>query len=140
MNWGKAIILGMAAFMMFILVLGIRMMTQPTDDYDHDYYEKGLTFDTDYRKEKQMMIDDAQPVAQLRDSNLTVKFKEMAVGKIHFLRPADRSLDRTLKFNSDINGNWKTSLTLPATGEWRLVFEWESNKKQYLYEQEIFVP
>lgn len=139
MNWGKSILIGMAIFMAFILSMGIRMMRQPADDYDRDYYEKGLTFDADYRKEKQVMLDSAQPAADLNGSLLKLKFKEMASGQIHFLRASDHSLDRVLKFNTDINGKWETELELPAHGEWHLVFEWESSGKQYLYEQQIFI-
>ncbi|PTQ98220.1 nitrogen fixation protein FixH [Mucilaginibacter yixingensis] len=140
MNWGKGIIIGMAIFMAFILAMGVRMFNNPTDDYDHDYYEKGLRFDADYRKEKQVTLDDAKPKITLTASAIDIKFKTAATGQIHFMRPADRRLDRQLQFKSDATGAYNASLGLPASGRWQVQLNWQSNGKQYLYQQEVWVP
>lgn len=140
MNWGKGIVIGMAAFITFIVAMGVRMMSNQTDDYDHDYYEKGLRFDADYRKEKQVTLDDAKPAITLNASIISIKFKAEATGQIHFARPSDRRMDRLTHFKSDVNGIYNSKVGLPANGRWQLVLDWQSNGKQYLYQQEVWVP
>lgn len=140
MNWGKGIVIGLIAFMMFILAMGVRMMSNQTDDYDHDYYEKGLTFDVDYKKETQVVADNARPQIEITADSLKAIFKNVSTGIIHFARPSDRRMDRTLHFETDKDGKFASKFNLPTKGRWNLVFEWQSNKKSYLYQQEVTIP
>ncbi|WP_256004617.1 MULTISPECIES: FixH family protein [Pedobacter] len=57
MNWGSKIIIGMALFMSFIILLGIMMVRSTPDPLvDEDYYEKGLNYDQELRV-KQHRLD-----------------------------------------------------------------------------------
>lgn len=132
--------MGMAAFMAFILALSIRMMSSQTDDYDHDYYEKGLTFNADYNRERQVTVDHAQPHVSLTANLLDIDFKAMATGHIRFVRPSDRRLDKAIAFKSNADGRYAANIHLPAPGRWQLVVDWQSNTKKYLYQQEVWVP
>ncbi len=62
MNWGKGIIAGMIIFVLFIAGMCIYMFTSPQDDFDQQYYEKGLTFNHDYDREQQVTKDHAEPL------------------------------------------------------------------------------
>ncbi|EHQ27703.1 FixH family protein [Mucilaginibacter paludis] len=139
MNWGKAIITGMITFMLFILAMSIYMFMAPTDDYDHQYYEKGLTFNHDYNREEQVTKDHAQPLVRLTDQNINFHFTAPAKGKVKFMRPANTALDATYQFNTDkgIDADLPR-LEIPA-GEWQLTVEWQSNQKSYLYHQELYI-
>jgi len=140
MNWGKYLILGMACFMLFIVGMAVYMFAQTKDEYDRQYYEKGLNFDADYTRQKQVLTDKAQPKIALNNKSISIKFTSAAKGKLYFNRPSNGKLDQVLPFE---NTNDDPTLTIPlnklATGPWHLRFEWESNHKQYLYEQEITI-
>ncbi|MCJ8208962.1 FixH family protein [Mucilaginibacter sp. RS28] len=139
MNWGKGIVLGMSAFILFIASLAGYMLTQP-DDYDKQYYEKGLAFDKDYAKEKQVNTDKAKPVVRIAGNQLEATFVKAASGTVKFLRPSDRRLDQSFSLKTDANDVVTFPVAKFTTGQWQLVFEWTSGGKQYLYKQEVFIP
>lgn len=58
MNWGTKLIIGMASFMAFIIVLGTLMITSKSDPLvDEDYYEKGLNYDTEIKRLEKVKQD-----------------------------------------------------------------------------------
>ncbi len=137
MNWGKGIVFGMAAFVIFIVGMCIYMVSSPTDSFDHEYYEKGLDFDHDYNREQQVVKDHAQPsILQVGDTKMEFTFAEPAKGTIKFMRPSSASSDKIYEINS---AKADIPLASLAAGEWQLVFEWTSNKKAYLYQKEIYI-
>lgn len=139
MNWGKGIVIGLVVFVTFISAMGVYMFGQP-DDYDKQYYEKGLAFNADYVREKQVYIDKLQPEIRISSANLLINFVKPAVGKIHFVRPSDRKMDQVLGLKTDQNDQVHIPLSQLAKGPWNLVIEWANGGRKYLYQQEIFVP
>lgn len=139
MNWGKGIITGMLMFMLFIIAMCIRMFLAPADEYDHHYYEKGINFDADYKRERQVVIDNAAPQIQVSGKDLQLKFKASAKGSIKLIRPANQSLDKTFNIYSDSNNEVRIAISGLEPGNWQVVLSWESNGKAYLYQQEIYL-
>jgi hypothetical protein len=139
MNWGKGIILGMVIFVLFITSMGIFMFLSPADDYDHQYYEKGLTFNHDYDREKQVTKDHAQPVIQFTDGYMKVTFAYAAKGKITFERPSNNLLDKVFQLDSGVGNEVDIAVGSMTKGQWRLIFDWKSNNKSYLYQKEVFI-
>jgi len=139
MNWGKGIIAGMAAFMLFILSMCIYMFNAPADDYDHQYYEKGLSFNKDHNREEQVNKDHVEPVITQQGNQLRIDFIEPITGKINFMRPSDKTMDKTFTLNSGISKSADLNLQGMAKGPWQLTLEWESGHKAYLYHKEVFV-
>lgn len=139
MNWGKSLVAGMATFMLFIISMGIYMFSRPTDDYDKQYYEKGLSFDQDYAREKQVVTDKAQPLITFTGREMLIKFNEPADGILKFRRSADRNMDKHFAIETDASNTLRIPLAQLSSGQWLLHFEWASRQKQYLYEQEIFL-
>ena len=139
MNWGKGIIIGMVMFMIFITSMCVYMFRMPADEYDHQYYEKGLNFDKDFDKEKQVYKDHAQPEVNISGKDLSIAFAESAVGTIRFIRPSSEAMDKTFQLNT--NGSKATMLSVSSLvpGQWQMVVEWKSSKKSYLYKKEIFI-
>lgn len=140
LNWGKGIILGMGAFMSFIVVLGVQMFKASPGDYDNQYYEKGLAYDTVYNKEKQVISDHAVPVISVEDNLMLIQFANAATGKIHFERPSDPRLDKTINFKSDGSDCLSVEVGQFAQGQWQVTYDWESSGKKYLYQREMFLP
>ena len=137
MNWGKGIILGMALFMLFIILMCVKMFSLPADEYDHHYYEKGLNFDKDYAKERQVLADKAQPVIGTSGNAIQLRFKEEAQGTAKLVRPSSVSMDRSFAIKTNEDGAVALPLMHVAKGRWHIVLEWVSNHKNYLYEKEI---
>jgi hypothetical protein len=137
MNWGKGIIIGMGLFMLFIILMCVKMFALPADEYDHHYYEKGLNFDKDFDKEKQVVKDHARPLISIIEKQVSVTFAEPAKGSIKFIRPSSEALDKTFQLNTDNGLVTQISARTLTEGRWRVVLEWQSNKKAYLYEQEV---
>lgn len=139
MNWGKGIIAGMIVFMLFILSMCIYMFSAPADEYDHQYYEKGLGFDRDYKLEQQVTKDHAQPIIRQTGQMLNLKFTTPVAGKIRFIRPSSQAMDKIFPLNSGNADDVEISLSTIKTGKWQLVLEWQSKQKNYLYQQEIYI-
>ena len=139
-NWGKGLIIGMGIFMLFIIGLAVAIFNQKADDYDHSYYEKGLDFDNDYKREQQVVTDGAKPTIKVSAGVLNLRFKEQTKGKLHFQRPSDQKMDKEMLFETDATGKSEVLLKQYARGRWQLIIEWAHQDKQYLYQQEIFVP
>jgi hypothetical protein len=139
-NWGTGITIGMAAFVIFIVILGIQMFRGAPADYDQQYYEKGLSYDTVYAKEKQVITDKAQPVILVKDNSLLIQFVKASKGNIRFERPSDPGMDKLVPFESDSSNGFVVPLQKFAEGQWRISFNWQSDGKKYLYEREMFLP
>nr|WP_294796090.1 FixH family protein [uncultured Mucilaginibacter sp.] len=139
-NWGKGLIIGMSIFMLFIISLAVAIFNQKADDYDHSYYEKGLDFDNDYKREQQVVADGAKPTIKVNAGILNLGFKGQTKGKLHFQRPSDQKMDKEMLFDTDVSGKSEVPLKQFTRGRWQLIIEWANQDKQYLYQQEIFVP
>ncbi|WP_162996358.1 FixH family protein [Mucilaginibacter celer] len=139
MNWGKGIIIGMATFMLFILSMCIYMFNVPVDDYDHQYYEKGMSFNKDHNREEQVIKDHAEPLITQRGDQLSIAFSKPVTGRISFMRPSDKTQDKAFALNSGAGNEAGIILQGMAKGPWQLTLEWESGHKAYLYHKEVFI-
>lgn len=139
MNWGNGIVIGLVLFVIFITAMGVKMFGQP-DDVDHQYYEKGLAFDADYNREKQVVTDKLQPAIRFADNVMQVKFVKPLKCKITLMRPSDRRMDKTINMASDCENEINIPTTQLSKGPWQLTFEWTDQHKKYLYNQEVIVP
>ncbi|MGF7080230.1 FixH family protein [Mucilaginibacter sp. UYCu711] len=139
MNWGKGIIGGMLIFMLFIVSMCVYMFLLPEDDYDHEYYEKGLSFNKDYNKEKQVVSDHAQPVIIIKRGIMCMAFTNPVVGTIKFVRASNKYQDKIFKIDSHADALVYLPLKSIEKGKWKLVIDWISNHKAYLYQQDIYI-
>ena len=140
MNWGTKIILGMASFMVFIVVLVVLMFTSNSDALvDQDYYEKGINYNHTYNTKEQTNTDHAKPEIILNQDLLLLSFKEKATGMVKLMRTSDKNLDKTIPFKSNLNHQVIIPSAQLKKGSWRLIISWNSTGKDYLYEQEITI-
>jgi hypothetical protein len=139
MNWGKGIVAVLAIFVAFIVILCVYMVASPTDDFDHQYYEKGLNFNHDYNRELQVTKDHAQPLIQVGDKLIRFIFTRPVKGTIKFMRPSSNAPDKVYPLNSDNGKEVDIPIEPFAAGRWQLEFEWVSNNNAYLYHQEIYI-
>src|ERR1700761_9292815 len=124
MNWGKIIVITLSTFVIFIAGMSIYMFASPQDDYDHDYYEKGLSFDKDYAREENVVKYHAQPQIQLNNYAVEIDFTGNATGTIKFERPSDDGMDKIFQVNAS---KLIVPVTSLATGKWQVIIDWKSN-------------
>jgi len=140
MNWGTKLIIGMASFMLFIVALVLIMFNSRKDALvDADYYEKGINYNKVYNRREQTKTDHATPEIAVTPDMIIIRFSAHAKGTAALMRTSDKALDKSLPFESNTNHQ----LIIPAhqltRGSWRLILEWISQEKSYLYEQEIIL-
>jgi len=123
MNWGKATILILVLFVLFISGMSYVMFSSQDDEYDHQYYENGLNFDHDYNQEKNVTKDHAAPVIFVGNDSIKFLFPQVVKGQVKFTRPSSDAADTTYLLDSKN----KSSLQVPSShmrkGRWQLVFE-----------------
>ena len=129
----------MGIFMIFILSMCIYMFTMPADEYDHQYYEKGLNFDKDFDKEQQVYKDHAQPEINISGKQVSVAFIEPATGTIRFIRPSSEMLDQTFELNTHTGRETAMSVSSLVAGKWQMVLEWKSSNKSYLFQKVVYI-
>lgn len=127
----------MTLFVLFILSMCIYMFKMPADEYDHQYYEKGLNFEKDLVKEKRVLADHAQPQITVSGDVVNINFAAAATGTARFLRPSSEALDKVLQL--DGGQNQKLSVKNLTRGRWQIVLEWTSDQKAYLYQQDVYL-
>lgn len=130
----------MGTFMSFIIVLVVIMFNSKTDALvDNDYYEKGINYNQVYNLKEQVNLDHAKPEITVNKEIISLVFIDQAKGNIRLMRTSDKRLDKTMSFETD----QENRVSIPAEnlpkGSWRLITEWESQSKKYLYEQEISI-
>jgi len=136
-NWGKGIILGMGAFVIYTTAMGIYMFTQSPDDYDHQYYEKGLAYDSVYNQKQAVVRDNVQPRITLQENEMQVSFIQPANGILHFERIAEPGIDKKITFRAAAGSELKIDLAKFKKGRWDLTFNWTNQGKKYQYYQKI---
>lgn len=128
----------MASFMVFIVVMGIIMISDKKDALvDNDYYETGINYNKVYNRKEQTKTDHAQPTVVVNDAMILITFTQAATGTLQLMRTADKELDKTISFKSNVNNQVIIPSASLKKGSWRLIVEWMSHHKSYLYEQEI---
>jgi len=138
MNWGTKIALGLASFMIFIITLGLLMFNSKKDALvDNDYYEKGINYDQEYQRREQTVQDHASPELVVNAQMILLSFKEQASGKVKLMRTADKNLDRQYQLETNINQQVIIPVAGLEKGSWRLIAEWRSSGKSYVFEKEI---
>ena len=140
MNWGTKIVLGMVAFMLFIIGMATYMFMVHDNDalVEEDYYEKGLSYDQEYNAKQNVLNDEAEPVIKINDNQLIIELKDSANYKLKMMRPSKASDDITSKGNTIGASNMiLVDRANMHTGLWFLELKWISKGKEYQFNKNI---
>lgn len=102
MNWGKSLILVMALFITFILVMVVKMISTSTDLVSDDYYQKEIDYEQEIVAVKNMQRLKAKSEIVVNDEYLIFNLpKEVSFTKmeIKLIRPNDQRLDKLYSVN-----------------------------------------
>jgi nitrogen fixation protein FixH len=143
-NWGTGIVIAIALFMTFILVLVYNMTMN--QDYNHDlvveeYYKKELAFQEEIDAEKNALsLSERIKGKKVKNGWLLTFPKEIEgsqiEGSVFLYRPSNKELDFDLSI--ELSG---LNLLIPdeslLDGRWNITVEWEYKGKPYLYKESI---
>lgn len=140
MNWGLKIVLGLGAFMLFIIGASIYMVSKDSDTLiEDDYYEKSLNYDEVYDRKQNLENDKAKPVVVIKNDTLSIVFTTTNVkGTLNLKRPSDGSLDKSIPLFSNTD-TFKLPLSSLTKGSWLLEISWESKGSKYIDIESIFI-
>jgi len=143
-NWGTGIVIGMVAFISFIMFMVITMMTDKR--YDHEmvtesYYEKDLMYQNEIDAETNANNLSAKIYTIKTPEGWVLNFPEEMEnaevnGSVQLYRPSNEKLDFQMPLK--LNG---TQMTIPSNqlveGQWNITVKWEMNQTKYLYKKEM---
>ena len=144
-NWGTGLVIGMLAFISFIMYFVVTMMS--SSEYDHDlvvedYYKEELHYQQDIDAEKNALAMDENIKLERAGSKLILQFPEdmdltSLEGNVNFYRPSNKQLDFNIPF-SGISGQ---KLEIPEAqlvqGRWNIKVTWKKNGKDFMFKKEI---
>jgi hypothetical protein len=142
MNWGKKIVMTMAIFMLFILGLGVYMLSKQGNDtlVENNYYEKGLTYNEEYDAQENTFSEHVEPTITINPNQLILQLKDSASYSLLLMRPSNAKADKQL-IGKTIGANHLILLERKVTdkGIWLLDLKWKSNNKNYQFKKSIIL-
>lgn len=99
MNWGKGIVIGMATFMTFIIVLVVGLMTNRVDLESEDYYKREINYQQEITAQENANKLESKIEIISNKEFVIVKVPEGDFSKIemHLSRPNDQKMDKLFK-------------------------------------------
>ncbi len=99
MNWGKGIVIGMATFMTFIIVLVVGLMTNRVDLESEDYYKREINYQQEITAQENANKLESKIEIISNNEFVIVKVPEGDFSKIemHLSRPNDQKMDKLFK-------------------------------------------
>jgi len=140
MNWGTKIVMGMFAFMLFIVAMVIYMFHVHGRDalIEENYYEKGINYNAEYDAKQNVFHDDAKPKITITNSQLVIQLKDSAQYELILMRPVNSNDDFKLKGNTAGTSHLiLVDRTKLARGMWFINLSWSANGKKYLFKNNI---
>lgn len=140
MNWGTKLVLGMAAFMLFVTGMVVYMFRVHGNDslVEEDYYEKGLDYDKEYEAKRNTLLDKAEPSVKIEASKIIIQLKDSASYELKIINASKAKEDRSSKGATIGDANLIIVDTETMNkGLWTLNLKWTSNGKNYQYNKNI---
>jgi len=144
-NWGTAMVIVLAAFMIFILQYVYRASV--VEKYSHhlvsdDYYKDELNYQSIINKENasNKLKENLKLVKTV--NGLAIVFPDLydykkISGTFKLLRPSNYKLDLEKKLNLTSN-RFLIDKNLLVAGKYELSIDWQYNSKSYLYKKSYF--
>lgn len=140
MNWGKGIIITMAAFMSFILFMVFTLMSKSTDLESEDYYKKEIEYEQEMNALKNASQLKENAKIDLTEEYVVVVLptkEQVSNVQIALFRPDNKKKDKLLNEN-----NSKTIMIAKNTllkGRYNVAIKYEVNGKKILQKEEIMI-
>ena len=141
MNWGKGITIAIVLFMGFIISFVVRAFNRDSDLISDNYYEEGLNYEKKVESENNYKLLDSTISIRKEEEGIKISFptemKIIDLGKITFYRPQSKKYDRSFILELDRKNEQILAYENFREGFYQVSISWESNKKTYLFEQDL---
>jgi len=144
-NWGTGLVIGMIAFMGFIMYLVVNMMTD--DKFDHDlvteeYYQKDLYYQQEIDAETQYNALGQTITGKRTAEGWELQFPAKVTptgsdAKVNLYRPSNKKLDSELPLVLDQNKKMLIPAAKMVDGIWKVQISWMQDEVPYLYKETI---
>ena len=144
-NWGTGLVIGMVAFITFIMYFVVTMMSSSEFDHDlvvEDYYKAELHYQEDIDAEENALALDGKVRVEKRGTKLVVFFPEIIDlkkmdGDVNLYRPSNKKLDFSISFSEIKNREFEIPEDLLVRGRWNVKVTWKNDDMDYLFKKEI---
>ena len=139
-NWGTKLVIAMALFMGFIIILVIQTTRNDINLVEKDYYPKGLKYQdrlddiqnaTPYNKTIRIFQDAEHVIVQLPEIIADT-------GTIYFFRPSNTELDKLFKLDPANNFSQSIPKSEFQKGKYLVKIFWEENDKGFYVEKPFY--
>ncbi|WP_299152739.1 FixH family protein [uncultured Christiangramia sp.] len=144
-NWGTGIVIGMLAFISFIMYFVVTMMS--SSDYDHDlvvedYYKAELHYQQDIDAQENALALHEQISLERRGDSLIVLFPEgidleKTTGMVSLYRPSNKNLDFSIPFSEIKSSEFEIPADQLVNGRWNVKVTWQNSEKEFMFKTEI---
>lgn len=144
-NWGTGIVIGMLAFISFIMYFVVTMMS--SSDYDHDlvvedYYKAELHYQQDIDAQENAFALNEQISLERRGESLIIIFPEgidleNTMGMVSLYRPSNKKLDFSIPFSEIKSSEFEIPADQLVNGRWNVKVTWKNDEKEFMYKTEI---
>lgn len=144
-NWGTGIVIGMLAFISFIMYFVITMMS--SSDYDHDlvvedYYKAELHYQQDIDAQENALALHEQISVRRKGESLIVLFPEgidleKTTGLVSLYRPSNKKLDFSIPFSEIKSSEFEIPKDQLVNGRWNVKVTWQNSEKEFMFKTEI---
>lgn len=144
-NWGTGLVIGMLAFISFIMYFVVTMLS--SSEYDHDlvvedYYKAELHYQQDIDAESNALALKENISLKQEQGKLilvfpeSMKIEEME-GMIYLYRPSNKKLDFQIPLSEVTTHEFLIPQDKLVGGRWNVSVGWTRNGKDYLFKKEI---
>jgi hypothetical protein len=142
MNWGLKITILYLAFVAMILTLGFKASGEKVELVTKDYYAQELVHQKKMDAIRSGNEWKAHVAIAIADNTLSIAFpKQLHVekGMIIIYRPSDSALDKEFVLTPE-NAGFQTSTNGWPMGYYLVRITWQSEGKESIIEETIFIP
>ena len=136
-NWGQKMIFFAIIFMLMVIGLVAKMMGHAEQLVDENYYEKGLSYQTEIdAHENQDYIFKYQESLKL----ITFSSPDADSVILFAMRPSNQALDFSMKLIADGHKTFSYPTDDMDKGPWNIRIQWNSKSKTWIADQKIILP
>ena len=144
MNWGKGIVIGMVAFMSFIVVLVAKMIGQKVDLVQEGYYKSDLEYEKQQAKEANYLTLKEKVSIMQKGKQLEIIFPNREIplissGTVVLFRPSEKKEDKLYMLSLDSEGKQILPTSNLSMGLWKVKLEWKEGNTAFYTEKELML-
>ncbi|HPE57191.1 MAG TPA: FixH family protein [Bacteroidales bacterium] len=143
-NWGTGILIGIIAFMAFIIGLVYFSVQQNFDLVERDYYPKALEYQQQIDKEENARKLEQQVIVENTGDMILLAFQPFFVpanisGTITFYRPSDKKGDIVFEIETDSLGRQNFPTDILQNGRYIIQINYKVGDTEYYQEEALLI-